>query len=93
MNNLYIDYEKGIDFGAEIKDKSIKLYELLQNMKDIQDKLSINDNNDDLKQLNNDLNVIIALSEIVGQTGDFLINVSNAYKNVDMICNQKEEKN
>lgn len=87
MNDLYIDFEKGLNLGEKIKDKSFKLNQLLKELEDIQGTIE----DDDIKNLNDDLNVIVKLSEIVGETGDFLINVSNAYNKVDNICSQREE--
>lgn len=87
MDNLYIDYEKGIDLGERIKNKSFELNELLKRIENIHNKIEDND----INKLNIDLKSIIKLSEVVKETGDFLINVSKAYNDVDNFCNQKEE--
>lgn len=92
MNNLYIDYEKGLGLGKKICDESVKLNELLLKLENIQNKINENHTSDDIKKLNIDLRTIIKLSEIVGETGNFLINVSNAYMEVDKIHIQKEEE-
>ena len=73
MNNLYIDYERCINIGNDIKKDYIRLNELLNKLNEF------NTN----EELTNDLKEIIKLSEIIDVTGDFLVNVSNAYKNVE----------
>ena len=73
MNNLYIDYDKCVDIGYDLKKDYKQLKELFN-------KLSGLNNNE---ELNNDLKEINKLSEVIDVTGDFLINVSNAYKKVE----------
>jgi hypothetical protein len=75
MNNLYIDYDKSLDIGKDIKQEYKKLIELLNKLNEI----STNE------ELSIDLKEIIKLSEIIDVTGDFLINVSNAYKDVENV--------
>ena len=79
MNNLYIDYDKCLDIGLNIKDDYKKLLVLINKLKEI------NTN----EELNNDLKEIIKLSEIIDVTGDFLINVSNAYKKDENVGGDK----
>ena len=85
---MYIDYEKGLVLGEQLKVESIKLNELLNKLDNIQSNI----NNEKLNNLQNDLKVIIKLSEIVDKTSNFLINVSNAYKEVDIACSQGDDK-
>ena len=73
MNNLYIDYDKCLDIGYNVK----KDYEKINELKEELNKIKKND------ELNNDLNEIIKLSKILDVTADFLVNVSKAYKNVE----------
>lgn len=87
MNDLYIDFEKGIDLGEKIKKESFELESLLKQLENIHKTIE----NNNIKKLDNDLKIIIKLSEVIGETGEFLINVSKAYKEVDNICSQKEE--
>jgi len=75
MNNLYIDYDKCLNIGISIKDDYKKLAQLINKLNDI-------NTNEELK---NDLKEITKLSEIIDVTGDFLINVSNAYKKVENV--------
>lgn len=75
MNNLYIDYDKCLGIGLNIKDDYKKLAQLINKLNDI-------NTNEELK---NDLKEITKLSEIIDVTGDFLINVSNAYKKVENV--------
>lgn len=75
MNNLYIDYDKCLNIGISIKDDYKKLVQLINKLNDI-------NTNEELK---NDLKEITKLSEIIDVTGDFLINVSNAYKKVENV--------
>lgn len=83
MDNLYIDYEQGVILGTKIQGEAKDLSALLKNIKDIQEELQpiLNDSNDEkyLKAMVNQTQIVDKLVETIEETGNFLVNVSNAY--------------
>lgn len=98
MDNIYIDYEQGMILGAKIHQKSKELKKLLTKLNEIEEKLknAIYDSNDEdyLRALLTQTKIMYKLSDVVDETGKFLINVSEAYKEVadfsDETDNQEE---
>lgn len=89
MDNLYIDFEQGLILGSEIKEKANDLKELLAKFEEIEKKLDIVMTEDDeklkLKQLISQTRIVNMLADSTLETGNFLVNVSNAYKNVSEV--------
>ena len=98
MDNIYIDYEQGMILGTEINQKSKDLKTLLTKLNEIEEKLknAIYESNDDkyLRALLTQTKIMYKLSDVVDETGKFLINVSKAYKEIadasDETGNQEE---
>ncbi len=98
MDNIYIDYEQGMILGTEINQKSKDLKTLLTKLNEIEEKLknAIYESNDDkyLRALLTQTKIMYKLSDVVDETGKFLINVSEAYKEIadasDETGNQEE---
>lgn len=98
MDNIYIDYEQGIILGSKINKKSKELKILLTKLNEIEEKLknAIYESSDEkyLRSLLTQTKIMYKLSDVVDETGKFLINVSEAYKEVaeanDEASNQEE---
>lgn len=87
MDNIYIDFEQGMILGTRIGQKSKELKALLAKLNEIEDKLknASNDFKDDeyLRSLLTKTKIMYKLSDVVDETGNFLINVSQAYQDVE----------
>lgn len=79
MDNLYIDYEQGYILGNKIQEEAKVLNSLINRIKDIQLRINEKVNNEFSKELEVKTEIISKLSDVVEETGDFLVNVSNAY--------------
>lgn len=94
MDNIYIDFEQGMVLGTKIGQKSKELKALLAKLNEIEDKLknASNDFKDDeyLRSLLTKTKIMYKLSDVVDETGNFLINVSQAYQDVE---NANDESN
>ncbi len=98
MDNIYIDYEKGMILGTKIQQKSKELKTLLSKLNEIEEqlKMATNDLEDEeyLRALLTQTKIMYKLSDVVDETGNFLINVSEAYQAVadanDESDNQEE---
>ncbi len=86
MDNLYIDYEQGLILGNKIKSEANDFKELMTRFEEIQQKLDtiMTDDNEKkkLKEMVSQTRIMNMLADSSLETGEFLINVSNAYKNV-----------
>lgn len=82
---MYIDYEQSSILGHKIQTEADELQVLIQQVKEIQDKLEpILTAKEDIEYLQafiNQTQIIAKLAETIGATGTFLVNVSNAYSN------------
>lgn len=87
MDNLYIDYEQGHILGTKIQSESKELIVLLNKLNTIQEKLKNNVNIDEkcTKELLTRTKIMFKLADIVSETGDFLVNVSNAYRVTEQV--------
>lgn len=85
MDNLYIDYEQGIVLGNKIRGEASELKTLLDNMREIEDRLNSLMESDEekkyLSEINSQTKIMNMLADAVEETGTFLVNVSNAYSN------------
>ena len=87
MDNLYIDYEQGILLGNKLKEESSELKNLLLKFSSMQEKLKyiLNGDNDYevYKNLTTQTQVVDKLLDLISETSNFLINVSDAYKELE----------
>lgn len=92
MDNIYIDYEQGPILGTKIQGEANDLKNLLLELEKIQEKLSVvlKDSNDEqyLKAVSAQTKIMSKLAEAIDETGNFLVDVSNAYQEAaDANCN------
>lgn len=96
MDNIYIDYEQGMVLGTKIQKKSKELKTLLSKLNEIEDKLknATNDFKDEeyLRVLLTQTKIMYKLSDVVDETGNFLINVSKAYQDVAEANNESDNQ-
>lgn len=93
MDNLYIDFEQGLILGNKIKSEANDLKELLEKFGKIQEKLDIimteEDEKKKIKEIISQTRIVNMLADTSLETGEFLINVSNAYKNVSEVTDNE----
>ena len=94
MNNLYIDYEKGKVIGNKIKEESLELKRLLDEFNQIQEKLKNSISNiaseTYSKPIMSQLKIMYKLADLTEETSDLLINISNAYIDVENSTKMEE---
>lgn len=94
MDNLYIDFEQGLILGNKIKSEANDLKELLIKFEEIQKKLDTimteeEEEKKKIKEIISQTRIVNMLADSSLETGDFLINVSNAYKKVSEVNNNE----
>lgn len=89
MDNLYIDFEQGLILGNKIKNEANDLKQLLLKFNDIHEKLDNimieEEEKKKVKELISQIKIMNMLADSSLETGEFLTNVSKAYKNISEV--------
>lgn len=89
MDNLYVDFEQGLILGNKIKNEANDLKQLLLKFNDIHEKLDNimieEEEKKKVKELISQIKIMNMLADSSLETGEFLTNVSKAYKNISEV--------
>ncbi len=85
MDNMYVDYKLSTRLGKKFQDEASDLKKILCDIDKIQSQLKVVGKLEDdkyIQKINCGKKIMMILSDAVQETGDFLVNVSEAHEKV-----------